>query len=144
MAEQEVLKRGASDAATPIDRFFAQAITARRALAMDTLRAISLLQSLPSTAPPELTWGFGDALAPERILLARLLFARGQYRESIAAASVFDHAEPVLFLPYLPASLSLRYQAALELSDDVAAEHYRDRLQRLHRTELVTDEHQRR
>ena len=144
MAEQEVLKRGANDAATPIDRFFAQAITARRALAMDTLRAISLLQSLPSTAPPELTWGFGDALAPERILLARLLFARGQYRESIAAASVFDHAEPVLFLPYLPASLSLRYQAALELSDDVAAEHYRDRLQRLHRSELVTDEHQRR
>jgi hypothetical protein len=70
-------------------------------------------------------------------LLAQLLFARGAYRESLAAASVFDHAEPMLFLPFVPASLAVRYQAAMALGDASAARRYRVRLKDLNRTELL-------
>jgi hypothetical protein len=70
-------------------------------------------------------------MAPARLLLARLLLATGRPADAIAAAGVFDHPEPSVFLPFVPASLKLRYLAARRLRRDGEAQRYADRLEAL-------------
>lgn len=95
----------------------------------DTTAAIDRLRGAFATAPRGgLDWGVGESLAPDRLLLAQLLLARGQLREAISAAAIFDHPAPVAFLPYLPASLTLRRQAALTLGQQSEAGRYESRL----------------
>ncbi len=55
-------------------------------------------------------------MGAERVLLAELLFAKRDYRGAIAAASLLDAQQPIMvYLLYLPASLSIRLRAAQNL-----------------------------
>ena len=75
-----------------------------------------------------IAWELGEALAPDRLLLAQLLLARHQPTEALAAAGVFDHPAPITFLPFLPASLAIRAQAALATGRNEEAQRYHSRL----------------
>ena len=61
-------------------------------------------------------------------MLAQLLLARGQAAEALDVAGGFDSPVPVAYLMYLPASLSIRVQAAEQLGDTRLAEAGRARL----------------
>ncbi len=108
----------------------AEALDARLVLLRgDTTAAIGRLRTVLGTGRRnELDWGVAEPLAPDRLLLASLLSARGQPREAIAVAAVFDHQAPIVFLPYLPASLALRSRAAIALDGAVEARRYEARL----------------
>lgn len=93
------------------------------------MTAISRLRTVLGTGRrDELTWSVAEPLAPDRLLLATLLLSRGQPREAIAAAAIFDHQAPIVFLPYLPASLALRRRAAASFGEEAEARRYEDRL----------------
>lgn len=120
-------------------RLFERALTGHLALARgDTSEAISRFRALGSTGTrSDLENRFEEPLAVERYLLAQLLLARGEYQEAYAVAAIFDHPAPVIFLPFLPASLSIRLQAAGGLRrPDLEAE-MRERLLRLGRGDLL-------
>ncbi len=104
----------------------------------DTARAISLFESLsPVTSRASLANELPDALAPERLRLAELYLARGHFSKALEAASVFDHPEPTVFLPFLPASLRIRREAALGLGDEALARNYTNRLMDLGREDVI-------
>jgi hypothetical protein len=107
-------------------------------LSGDTLGAIALLRGLAPRAPAiDLTWGEWESLAGERLLLARLLLARGEAREALRVAATHDHPQPIENLLYLPASLVVRREAASRLGLDRLAAEYRERLEALGRQDLV-------
>ena len=72
-------------------------------------------------------WNPWEALGGERLLLARLLLARGEARAALQVASNFDAPSPVTYLPYLPASLELRIEAAERVGDRKLTERLRRR-----------------
>jgi serine/threonine-protein kinase len=111
----------------------ATALSARIALLRgDSATAIRHLQSVLSVGRRDsLEWELAEPMAGERLLLAQLLLARGQAAAAITVASVFDHQGPIVFLPYLPASLTVRVRASESLGNTAAAARYRDRLRRL-------------
>ena len=127
---REALAARAVDNPDPRIERYATALEARSVLLQgDTAGAIGRLRAAFGTAPRVgLDWGVGESLAPDRLLLAQLLLTRGQPREAISAAAIFDHPAPVAFLPYLPASLTLRRQAALTLGQQSEAGRYESRL----------------
>ena len=85
----------------------------------------------------DLVWGYTASLPVERLVRAELLYARGRYEEAIRIAGGFDHPTPVVYLPFLPASLVLRYRAAQALAQPQRAERYRSRLTVLGRADLL-------
>ena len=100
----------------------------------DSAAAVARLRDVFASAPQsDLDWGIGASLAPDRLLLARLLLAQGQPREAMLAAGVFDHPVPIAFLPFLPASLELRRRAAKQLGEPREARRYEARLAALGR-----------
>jgi Tfp pilus assembly protein PilF len=104
----------------------------------DTADAIARLRALSSTAPRDsLLWDLWEPLAAERYLLATLLLARGSYAEARDVASVFDHSQPIAFVPFVAASLGIRLRASVALGDETSARRYRTRLQLLHRADLA-------
>jgi serine/threonine protein kinase len=115
---------------------FAGALEARLTLlAGDTAQAIAgLRQALSAGRREAIDWNPGEPLAPERLLLARLLLKRGEPGEALAIATEFDHPAPVVFLPFLPASLTLRRQAALALGREPDAKRFEERLAALGQT----------
>jgi tetratricopeptide (TPR) repeat protein len=121
------------------DRMYADALAAHEALMRgDTTDAIDRLLDLTSTGTVNsVAWGYGEALPVEHLLLAELMLADGRYVRSIRAASVFDHAGPVIFVAYLPKSLQVRYDAARSMGRLDLAEQYRERLLALGRGDLV-------
>jgi protein kinase-like protein len=122
-----------------LDRLLAASLSARLALSRgDTSRAEAILKDLaPVGTRSDLAWGLWEPLASERLLLAQLLFARGDYGESLGVASEFDYPQSVIFLLYLPESLALRVRAAERLGMDGRAERYRARLRALNRNDLL-------
>jgi tetratricopeptide (TPR) repeat protein len=107
-------------AASPADRTLAgiaDAVGARLALArLDTAGAISRLQRVRSTVPSQtLWWGIREPYSLERLLLVRLLMARGRLDEALAAVQSLGHHGPVLFLPLLPESLELHAELSARL-----------------------------
>ena len=117
------------------DSLLASSLSARVALARgDTASALEQLRGLVPTADDgtALAWNPWEALGGERLLLARLLLARGEARGALQVASNFDAPSPVTYLPYLPASLELRIEAAERLGDRKLAE-------RLNRRRLVLE-----
>jgi len=114
----------------PATARFADVLSSRVVLLEgDTAAAISGLRAALGTGKrEELDWGLGESLAPDRLLLADLLLARGRPQEAIAIAAIFDHQAPIVFLPYLPASLTLRRRAALALGEEREARRYESRL----------------
>jgi eukaryotic-like serine/threonine-protein kinase len=113
------------------DSLLAASLRARATLARgDSTEALRQLRALRPTATShqDLTWNPWESLGGERLLLARLLLARGQAAEALGVASGFDSPVPVSYLMYLPASLSIRVQAAEQLGDTRLAQAGRARL----------------
>ncbi len=105
----------------------------------DTATAISLLQSIVPIADRDLlAWNFTAPHPLDRLLLAQLHLAKEQWRQVIAAASVFDHSAPIVYLPFLAPSLELRYRAAVRAGDRPLEREYRRRLEALGRRDLIT------
>lgn len=95
----------------------------------DTTVTIIALQALRSPARQrELAWTPWDALALERLLLARLLMQRGDYEAVLRVGSTFDSTAPIMFIGLRPAALALRADAAERLARRRLASHYRERL----------------
>jgi hypothetical protein len=112
------------------DSLLVSSLSARVALAQgDTAGALAQLRVLVPTAGDwdALAWNPWEALGGERLLLARLLLARGEARAALQVASNFDAPSPVTYLPYLPASLAVRIAAAERLGDGKLAERLRRR-----------------
>ena len=114
-------------------RMLSAALDAHTALAEgDRETAIRRLSELSPTAPLwKYFWEFHEALAPERIRLARALLDRGDYQEALRVASLFDHPAPVTYLAYLAPSLAIRLRAAEALGRSDLVVEYRQRLVRL-------------
>ncbi|MGH7718426.1 MAG: protein kinase domain-containing protein [Gemmatimonadaceae bacterium] len=114
-------------------RTLAAALSARLAVLLaDSTRALAYLRTIsPHATPREISWGFWEPLAGERLLLSELLMARHEYEEALRVADGFDHPQPIVYLLYLPASLRLRIDAAEKLGRSEAAARYRNRLQAL-------------
>jgi hypothetical protein len=116
------------------DSLLARSLLARATLARgDTVAAIQQLAALePTTASDQdLTWNPWESLGDERLLLARLLLARGRAAEALAVASNFDSPVPMSYIMYLPASLALRVDAAERLGDTRVARNAAERLAQL-------------
>ena len=111
----------------------AESLAARlAALAGDSVAAIARLRRILQAGRRDLLeWDLTEPLAVDRLLLARLLLARGEAEGALVAAATFDHQGPVVFLPYLPASLALRAEAASALGLSPLAARYRERLTQL-------------
>lgn len=107
----------------------------------DTVRALEAFRGLTPVSPrPELQYGLAESLAAERIQLAELLLARGEAEEAWRVAVLFDHPQPVLYVPFLPRSLAVRTRAAEASRGSEWARRARDaraRLEALGRTDLV-------
>jgi serine/threonine-protein kinase len=124
------LEDGSRAAARPDTRALADGLAAQaRLLAHDTAGAIQALRRLPLPIPADsLTWSLASPLAAERLTLAELLLARGEYREALDVAAGFDHPEPLAFVPFVPRSLAIREQAARALGRRDEASEYGRRL----------------
>jgi serine/threonine-protein kinase len=118
---------------------FAEALRAHHVLAQgDTARAIELFARLqPRARSDSISWTMGEPLTVERLVLARLLLARRRYPEALQVASTFDSPGPISHLPYVGASLAVRYAAATASGASPLSEHLRRRLVDLGRADLV-------
>ena len=107
----------------------AASLAARVALAQgDSSGALERLRDLVPTADDvSLVWNPWEGLGAERLLLARLLFAKGEALAALQVASNFDAPSAVTYLPYLPASLELRVEAASQLGDEKLVNRLRQR-----------------
>jgi tetratricopeptide (TPR) repeat protein len=109
----------------------ARSVSAHAALARgDTAAAEGLLQaSLSEPVPGELlSWDVASPRGLDRLRLAQLLVARGQWQRGIEVANVFEAAQPSVYLLYLPASLRLRAEAAKAMGNETLAGQYQNRL----------------
>lgn len=131
--QASIARASAAETGTALDSALARSLEARLALNRgDTVRAVELLSlPAPSVRSEALTWDLVAPMAPDRLLLARLLAARGDFPGALAVASVFDHPEPTVFVPFVPESLRLRAEAAEAIGDRRLVERYRERLARL-------------
>lgn len=120
-------------------RLFAEALGGHLSLALgDTSGAVQQFRSLTPIAPRnDLEWEIAESVPAARMQLARVLFARGEYDEAREVAQVFDHPGPVVFLPFLPASLEIRYRSAVAAGRSRLADTYRDRLIEIGRSDLI-------
>jgi hypothetical protein len=132
---QARLSRLAAGAPARATGLFGAALSALGTLVRgDSTMALEELSRLvPTGAYDTLAWQVEEPLAVERLKLAELLLARGRYAEVLETAAVFDHPGPVIYLAFLPASLSVRYRAARALDRPDLANRYRERLRRLGR-----------
>lgn len=126
---------------SPAERRMSSSLAAQQAwLAGDPDRTIELLTRLRADVPAaDLMWGFSEGMAVERQLLARALLAVGRPADAERAAATFDHPGSVLFTAFVPASLRIRYQAAVALGQAEVADRIRRRLERIGRADLLAD-----
>jgi hypothetical protein len=109
----------------------ARSVAGHAALARgDTAGALRMFAaSVKEPLPGEyLNWDVASPRALDRLRLAQLLAARGEFDEAIEVASVFESAWPSIHLLYLPASLAIRAEAAAAAGDAAQAAQYRARL----------------
>ncbi|MBI2404490.1 MAG: protein kinase [Gemmatimonadetes bacterium] len=120
------------------EALMAKSVAARALLAGgDSTTALKpLLALVPDTVRGGLQWSPWESLGGERLLLARLRFARGEFAEGYRVAAGFD-GPPVPHVMYLAASLVLRMSAAERLADRRAADAMQRRLLALGRQDLV-------
>ena len=85
----------------------------------------------PSAARGDIAWQPWEALAPERMTLAELLFNAGDFAGAMRVASQFDAVEPISYPLYLRQSLELRRRAADAMRNSPLSSTYRRRLSRL-------------
>jgi tetratricopeptide (TPR) repeat protein len=120
---------------TRIDSLLAKVMAARMMLVSgDTASAMRNLASLsPNAQAGDLEWQPWESLAGERLTLAKLLFARGDYAGADQVASRLEAPQPVIHLVFLPAALALRERAAVALGQERRAEGFRSRAAALRR-----------
>ncbi len=111
------------------DSLLARSLRARATLARgDTLQARALLSGIAPSKRRNDPWYPWESLAGERLALAELLLASGDYAAAHAVASDLDApARPASDLAYLPASLTVRANAAERLGREALARRYRER-----------------
>jgi hypothetical protein len=99
------------------DTLIHHALSARLTLLhADTARALALLSELSVRGSMgAIGWEWLAPLAEERLLLARVLLAKGRDAEALAVAGVFDASQPMAYVMYLAASLEIRIRAAERL-----------------------------
>ncbi len=101
----------------------------------DSAQALRKFGELEPTAPHGVMEGsLWEALAPERMTLARLQLARGDPAGAIRTASALDHPGELVNQFYLRPSLTLRADAARALGDSALERRARDRLTTLRPT----------
>jgi tetratricopeptide (TPR) repeat protein/TolB-like protein len=101
-------------------------------LRADTARAIALLTPLsPRGSMGAIGWEWMASLAEERLLLAKLLLARGRYADALAVAGALDAGQAMAYALYLPDGLEVRIRAAAALHDGALADRFRKRLTQL-------------
>lgn len=129
----QAVRRKADSSRSSQDDRLARSIEARRLLLRgDTSSAIAIFRTLRSSATRiEIGWYPWAALAPERMLLAQLLFSRGAFEEARQIATFIDATEPAPNPFYLRESLVLRADAADSLHQYGLRDRYRARLRRL-------------
>jgi hypothetical protein len=99
---------------------------------------LALLRELAPTARrEELAWNPWEPLGFERLALAQLQLTRGDLADAHRTASNLDSPQPIIYLLYLPASLALRRAVAESLGVVSRVREYRQRLERLGRTDLL-------
>ncbi len=130
------LRRIADSTTTRRDVLLANAISARvPMLEGDTIGSMSLLKALkPSATRQGIGWEPWESLGADRLLLARLLFARKEYAEAIRVASLLDATEPLIYPIFLRSSLEVRARSAVATGNVNEAARYRQRLERLSST----------
>jgi tRNA A-37 threonylcarbamoyl transferase component Bud32/tetratricopeptide (TPR) repeat protein len=135
----ERLTRRAAKTSDPEVRLYADALAAHLVLAQgDSDAALAAFETLTPVAQRDLlVWGYAASLPLERLTRAALLLSRGRHQEGLDVASVFDHPTPIVYLPFLPASLALRYNASHALGRPDKGELYRDRLVALGRGDVL-------
>jgi fermentation-respiration switch protein FrsA (DUF1100 family) len=138
-AVQGILERRAPKTGDQLDRMLADAMAGRSALVRgDSADAGRRLSALAPVGPPvEIGWRPWEPLAGEWLELARLRLAQGDNEGALRVASVFDHAQPIAYLPYVPASLAIRARAAKALGRPVLTEQFSRRLSALDRSDLL-------
>lgn len=101
----------------PVARIFGQSLQGHLSLANgDTTSAIAVFESLvPPLDSGVLPWTYGSITPLARLKLAELYLARGEFERAYLAATVFDHPEPIHFIPFVRRSLEVRLEAAREL-----------------------------
>jgi len=127
---QRAVESRADSTGARADKLVAAEGSARLSLLRgDSTRAIEQLMTLrPSGRRSDITWKPWESLGAERMMLAELLFARGDARRAIDIATLIDAPEPVAYLYWLRSSLRLRVRAAEQLHNTRLAESYRARL----------------
>jgi tetratricopeptide (TPR) repeat protein len=125
----ESLQARNAAAGTRRDSLLVASLDARVALARgDSTIALDRLRRLVPTAEGQaLVWNPWESLGGERLLLARLLLARGELQGALQVATYFDSPVPITYLTYLPASLALRVEAAERLGRRKLADQFRRR-----------------
>jgi hypothetical protein len=104
----------------------------------DTITALRHFRVLRLDAPRDaVEWSLVESLAIERLLLARLAIARGDYAEAHRVAGVFDHPAPVAYLSFMRPALDVRLRSARALGKSDLVGRYRARMNRLKLAEVT-------
>lgn len=117
---------------------YAEALGARLALQRGDTGAIARLRAVFAVGSrDELSWGLGEPLAADRLLLSEFLLRHDRPEDALAVAGVFDHSSPTTFLAFLRASLNLRREAARALRRPALVRRFEERLSTLGRGERL-------
>ena len=121
------------------DRLFERIVEAYQVIAdRDTVEAIRKLRALiPNATRGELAWSMWESLGPERLILAQMLFKRGEFGILAGRFCPGRAAAVIGLLLYLPGSLALRARAARMMNDQIAVQEYRTRLAAFGRADLL-------
>lgn len=127
------LTEAAAGSANPRTELLAAAARAHLVLAEgDSAAARAAFRALVRVSPrSDLQYGLAEPLAAESMKLAELLLAAGEAEEAYRVATLFDHPQPVNFLPFLSRSLAIRARAADALGGTSWAARARESRQRL-------------
>jgi serine/threonine-protein kinase len=122
-----------AETARPTSPQLARALDGHLALSRgDTVTAYRAFGDLHADGPRALLeWGIVEPLAIERLALAKHALARGEFAEAERLAALFDHPTPVIYLPFVPLSLTIRLRAAEALHRSGMIARFRTRLRRL-------------
>ncbi|MEN8145332.1 MAG: protein kinase [Gemmatimonadota bacterium] len=129
-AISRAVEQRAQASGNPQEAVIAEALKGHEALARgDSSEAIRLFSALkPAASPDSIPWHMVQPLGMERLLLAQLHLARGDYRQALDVASLLDSPAPVYYLVLLRSSLHVRKAAAERLGDMRLASHFERRL----------------
>jgi serine/threonine-protein kinase len=98
----------------------------------DTAAALATLAQLRPSGPyKDLIWDYAAPLSFAQLTHARLLISQQRFDDAIAVAAVFDHQQPIIYLPFLRESLEIRRNAAEQLGEVDLARGFVERLERL-------------